>query len=82
MQLDTAIQLLGSTAAKLQFEHIFLGVCSRHHYKALRPGLTCIVASDIMHDELHRNCNGIVHTQSSGINNIRKHLSNNFDTHE
>lgn len=72
------IQLLESMGGGKQFDHLFLEVFSRHHYTALAPSIDCIVSSDIVHDELHRYCNGVVHAQINDIQDMRQMLDQNF----
>lgn len=77
-----AIQLLENAAAGKEFDHLFLEIFSRHHYNALHPSQTCIVASDIAHEKLHRYCNQIVHAQTAGIEDMRELLSMHFHIHD
>lgn len=70
-ECQAQLQLLERAPTGQQFDHLFLGVFSRHHYRALQPSLTCIVASDLQHDALHRYCNGIVHAQISSSDHAR-----------
>lgn len=77
-----AIQVLEHAAPGEEFDHLFLEVFSRHHYNALEPSQTCIVASDIKHEELHRYCSQIVHAQTAAIENMRKLLSVQFEIHD
>lgn len=72
------IDLLQRTTPGKQFDHIFLEVFSRHHYRALQPSLSCLVSSDVHHDMLHRYCNGIVHSQVMQIQNMRSMLAHDF----
>jgi len=72
------IQLLEQTPAGTQFDQTFLEVFSSHHYRALAPSLDCQVKSDIQHDSLKHYCDGIVHAQTNGINDMRKLLCDKF----
>lgn len=72
------IALLERTPAGEQFDHYFLEVFSRHHFMALEPSARCQVASDIAHEELHRYCSGIVHSQINDIEDMREMLCKNF----
>lgn len=72
------IQLLEQTAGGAQFEQTFLQVFSSHHYRALSPSLDCQVKADIAHDKLKNYCEGIVHNQVMGIDEMRKMLCKQF----
>lgn len=72
------IALLEKVAAGPEFDHAFLEVFSRHHYMALTPGVNCIVASELRHDELHRYCEGMVHAQLNDIADMRDLLAKRF----
>lgn len=81
-QLDeegrSMINTLEHTPAGAPFDHKFLEVFSRHHYMALRPSMTCVVASDIEHEELQRYCRGMVQAQLADIEEMRHMLASEF----
>ena len=72
------IALLEQAPAGSQFDHLFMEVFSRHHFRALHPSTTCQVASEIKHEPLHRYCEGIVHSQINDIEDMREMLCKNF----
>ncbi len=72
------IQALTQVGAGEQFDRAFLQNFSNHHYRALAPSLECQVKSDLKHDELKHYCEGIVETQTRGINDMRRQLCNRF----
>lgn len=72
------IALLEKSPAGAQFDHLFMEVFSRHHFRALAPSATCQVASDPAHEQLHRYCSGIVHAQLNDIEDMRGMLCKNF----
>ena len=72
------IALLERTPAGEQFDHYFLEILSRHHFMALEPSVRCQVASDVAHEELHRYCSGIVHSQINDIEDMREMLCRHF----
>jgi uncharacterized protein (DUF305 family) len=72
------IALLEKTAGGSAFDHTFMEVLSRHHFMAMEPSVRCQVASDPDHDELHRYCSGIVHSQISDIEDMRGMLCKDF----
>lgn len=76
---NSMIQLLERTPAGPLFDHYYLEVLSRHHYEALGPSLTCVVASDVLHHQLQPYCNGIVQMQLSDINDMREKLAKQFN---
>lgn len=72
------IALLEQAPAGERFDHLFMEVLSRHHFLALEPSARCVVASDIAHAMLQRYCFGIVHMQTSDIQNMREMLCQDF----
>ena len=60
------------------FDHLFMEMMSRHHYTATLRSTECLVSSEIMHDDLHRYCRGIWHSQVSDIQTMRKLLCRKF----
>lgn len=73
------IHLLEQAQPGAQFDHTFLEVFSRHHFGALTPAATCVVASDIRHEELHRYCRGIIEAQLNDIEDMRGLLAERFN---
>lgn len=73
------IQLLEAAPAGKAFDHLYMEVLSRHHFRALEPSARCQVASDPAHERLHRYCSGIVHSQLSDIENMREMLCKQFE---
>lgn len=73
-----AIQQLERIPAGAEFNRTFLQTFSNHHYRALFPSLACQVKRDINHDQLERYCSGIVHAQTSQINDMREMLCKRF----
>ena len=77
--MNTAqIALLEKSPPGAQFDHLFMEVFSRHHFRALAPSATCQVASDAAHGQLQRYCAGIVHAQISDIQDMREMLCKSF----
>ena len=72
------IALLEKTPAGSEFDRMFMEVFSRHHYSALEPSATCQVASEITHEQLHRYCSNIVHSQIGDIEDMREMLCEQF----
>lgn len=73
------IQTLERAAAGAPFDHRFLEVFSRHHYVALTPSMTCVVASDPRHEELQRYCRSMVQAQLADIEEMRHLLNMEFN---
>jgi uncharacterized protein (DUF305 family) len=73
------IAILERTPAGRTFDQAFLQVFSRHHYQALQPSVDCLVSRELMHDELERYCNNIVHMQTNEITDMRKLLCREFE---
>ncbi|MES2899331.1 MAG: DUF305 domain-containing protein [Pseudomonadota bacterium] len=73
------IHELEHASAGPQFDHAFLEVLSRHHFMALSPAATCVVASDVLHTELQRYCRNIVQAQLSDIEEMRDMLAKHFN---
>jgi uncharacterized protein (DUF305 family) len=73
------IHILERAHAGPQFDHKFLEVFSRHHYMALTPSMTCVVASDIRHEALQRYCRGMVQAQLADIEEMREMLATAFN---
>ncbi|MFC0132970.1 DUF305 domain-containing protein [Massilia eurypsychrophila] len=82
-QLDeegrSMIYALERAPAGPQFDRKFLEVFSRHHYMALTPSMTCVVASDIRHEELQGYCRGMVQAQLADIEEMRHMLAATFN---
>lgn len=72
------IALLEHSPPGKDFDHLFMEVFSRHHFKALEPSARCQVASDPAHVQLHRYCSGIVHSQINDIEDMREMLCRDF----
>jgi uncharacterized protein (DUF305 family) len=72
------IALLEKVQPGASFDHLFMEVLSRHHFMALGPSSQCQVASEITHDQLHRYCSGIVHSQINDIQDMREMLCKQF----
>lgn len=72
------ISILENTAPGTSFDVEFSRVLSRHHFVALGPSLQCLVANDIAHVALERYCNGIVHSQVSDIDEMRRLLAQQY----
>lgn len=68
------ITLLEQAPAGAQFDHLFMEVLSRHHFRALEPSSRCQVAGELEHHELQRYCSGIVHAQINDISDMREML--------
>ncbi len=73
------IRMLEHAQPGQQFDRTFLEAFSRHHYMALTPATTCVVASEIRHEALHRYCRGIVQAQLNDIEDMRELLAKYFN---
>jgi len=73
------IAVLERTPAGNDFDRAFLQIFSRHHYQALQPSVDCLVDRELEHHQLERYCNGIVHTQTNQITDMRELLCKHFD---
>lgn len=72
------IQQLEQAPAGAQFEQTFLQLFSNHHYQAVNRSVECQVKSDNDHHQLKEYCEGIVHSQVMGINDMREMLCKQF----
>lgn len=49
-----------------------------HRHSALKPSTACQVNRELTHDELDRDCRGIVHAQANEITEMRSMLCKEF----
>lgn len=54
------------------FDRLFLGIFSHHHYDAVIRSIDCIAGRELRHEDLHQYCHGIVNSQLDDIDEMRK----------
>lgn len=78
-EAQAMIGVLEQAPAGQRFDRAFLDMFARHHYMALNPAATCVVASDIRHAALRRYCRGILQAQLNDIEDMREMLATHFN---
>lgn len=72
------IAVLDRTPAGPSFDHAFFETFSRHHYTLMEPVNGCMTGSDLLHDALRRECQGMWHSQIADIDMMRHELKTHF----
>lgn len=72
------IAILERAQPGADFNHSFYEVLSRHHYSLMEPVNACMTGTDLAHDELRRECQGMWHSQISDIEMMRMELKKHF----
>lgn len=73
-----AIAILERAQPGADFNHLFYETFSRHHYMLMEPVNACMTGSDLMHEELRRECRGAWHSQIADIEMMRNELKKHF----
>lgn len=73
------INLLENTPPGKQFDHKFYEVLSRHHFMLFEPLNGCLTGSELRHFDLRRACNGMWHSQTADIDEMRHELEHHFN---
>ena len=72
------IMLLERAQPGAEFNHAFYEVFSRHHYTLMEPVNACMTGTDLRHQELRRECQGMWHGQIADIDMMRHELRKHF----
>lgn len=72
------VALLEQARPGADFNHLFYEVFSRHHYTLMEPVNGCVTGSDLMHEDLRRECRTMWMSQTADIEMMRKELKKHF----